>query len=528
MNSKQKYLVFFGLIALCFLLRIFSLWTPLINVDESQFAEYANKLLSGGLPFVASVDTKPMGIYWFFAAVFAVFGKNNMIAVHVATILCVLGTSYYIFKISKSLSSETSGILAALFYIVFSTCYIPKFISTSIVLIMMLPLTASMWYAVKGERSQKQVHLFFSGILFGLACLFKYQAGINLFVLAVYFLIIRPFSFKTSYNPFRQKGFFSFLFGGSLVGLAFLAHLLSLGIWDDFLFYSYQGNSAYISAGSQFFTFLKKAFIRGGSFILATFLLWYFGVKRIFASLRNFSSSEPHSSAEYLILVWFFFSLVAVSAGGRFYDHYFLQVLPALCILASLEAEKFFDVLKAKTWPVQKRKRAYSFFLCALLLPPILASGARLVADDIYRLAKDDHPHLYIPLAKYVDEHTAKTDTIFVWGFATPIYFYSNREAASRFLWCDWMTGRISGNPHQGDKHFEETSLLAEKSWGYLFEDLEQFKPVYFIDTAPGNYHDYGKFPIQKYPQLVQYLEEKYRFETELNGAHFYRRKKEI
>jgi hypothetical protein len=57
-----------------------------------------------------------------------------------------------------------------------------------------------------------------------------------------------------------------------------------------------------------------------------------------------------------------------------------------------------------------------------------------------------------------------------------------------------------------------------------LLADLEAAKPAYIADTSPGNYHDYGKYPVAKYPQLIAYLREHYRYETRIDGVDLYRR----
>ena len=57
-----------------------------------------------------------------------------------------------------------------------------------------------------------------------------------------------------------------------------------------------------------------------------------------------------------------------------------------------------------------------------------------------------------------------------------------------------------------------------------FYTDMEVNRPAYFIDTSPGNYHDYGAYPVEKYPELTAYLEKYYTFETELTGFRFYRR----
>ena len=126
------------------LLRLPAFWTPILDVDEAQFAGFADWLLHGGLPYVSSLDTKPLGIYWFFAAIFAVFGRNNMIAVHLVTALWVGVTALFCYFSARNVYSKRAGFLAALFYVVFSTVYTN--ISTSLSL--NATLTASIYAAI--------------------------------------------------------------------------------------------------------------------------------------------------------------------------------------------------------------------------------------------------------------------------------------------------------------------------------------------------------------------------------------------
>src|SRR3989338_2283624 len=101
MEKKNNLWIYFALIGLSFILRIPILNIPLLDVDESQFDQYANVLLAGGLPYVDSVDTKSIGIYYFFAFIFLIFGKNNMFAVHAITAIWVGLTGITIFKITS-------------------------------------------------------------------------------------------------------------------------------------------------------------------------------------------------------------------------------------------------------------------------------------------------------------------------------------------------------------------------------------------------------------------------------------------
>jgi len=526
MNSNttryNKTLVGLGILLLIFILRLPSFWTPILDVDESQFAGYANALLLGGLPFIGSVDTKPLGIYYFFAAIFYIFGKNNMLAVHIATTIVVALTALYCYFIAKKLFSYRAGIIAALFYSIFTTTYIPKFISTSIVVIMMLPITMSIYYILSSDDI-KRLRILLAGALLGIACCFKYQAGITLCSIGIYYILL-PLIFKhtISYKK-RVLDFLVYISGMALVGAIFILHLFYLGVLDDFYFWSFQGSLAYITAGNNFTDFPYNILIRGSSFILSTFLIWYLGISYSLKLIFKLFKTDKQAMPVYLIFIWFILNIIPICVGGRFFGHYFIQILPPLVILAAARSEMFFDWLNSSKISL-KHKIAYSLFILSLTLPAAGFFGARLLDDTIYKFVKEENPADYKPIAEYIKNNSDPSDKIFVWGFATPIYFYSDRDSASRFLWCDWLTGRIAGSPTAQDPIFETSAFITPSSWEKFFEDLETNKPIFFIDTSPGNYHDYGKYPVSKYSALKKYLLENYTLVKEDFGASFYKR----
>ncbi len=513
------------LLLVVMLLRLPAFWTPIIDVDESQFAGFAGTLLDGGLPYLASVDTKPLGIYAFFAAIFALFGRNNMIAVHLVTALVVWLTAIYIFRIGRRTGTIRAGWIAAFLYAIFSTCYIPKFISTSITIIMMLPLAMSIFHVVIWEDRRHDRSLVAAGLLFGVACLFKYQAGINLFIIAFYFLIFSPIYFRHEKERLRFYPFLVFTLAGVVVGLAFMVYLSSVGVWDEFLFWSLGGSAAYIDAGSTTTDFGHRLLVRGGAFVASTALIWVFGVREIISLASHLHHPKHHSKRrleEFLILFWFLISIIPVLIGGRFFGHYFIQLLPPLCILASRPLDRLITRRSKTLW---RRRVLAGIITLAIVVPATGFFLARLHADAIYTNLKEDNAELYRPLAGYVHANTKPDETIFVWGFATPIYFFAERRPASRFLWSDWLTGRIPGSPTAQDPLFDTKPYATKGAWDMLFDDLQKNKPRYIIDTSPGNYHDYGKYPIAQYPQLAHYLEQHYTLEGRFHDADFYRRK---
>ncbi|MFH1873674.1 MAG: glycosyltransferase family 39 protein [Pseudomonadota bacterium] len=517
LNSKWVLAIIIFLITL--ILRAPAFWTPILDVDEAQFAGYADALLSGGLPYVSSVDTKPLGIYYFFAAIFALFGRNNMLAVHLATAVVVAITALYCYYIAKKLFSERAGIFAAFFYAVFSTTYIPKFISTSIVVVMMLPLTMAVYYLISWNRDKAWWRPLLAGALLALSFLFKYQAGITYALAGFYLLFFSKIYDRKTFYLANIKCFIIFLAGSFLIGLLFILHLYHLGVLNEFYFWSLRGSFSYIEAGRSTVDFLKTFLIRGGSFVASTFLIWFFGLRYMSKLIWS-----KHPVEQYWVLFWFLFNLIPVCMGGRFFGHYFIQLLPPLVILAAADADLFVIWLQNNEIKF-RQKLAYTLFVIGIFLPAVGFFGARLAADQIYAAIGEENPKHYQQIAQYIKDNTKPDDTIFVWGFATPIYFYSDRYAASRFLWCDWLTGRVSGSPTAKDVNFDTSQFVTPGSWQKFFEDLEKNKPAYFIDTSPGNYHDYIKYPVAKYPQLKDYLTDNYYIEREDLGIAFYKRK---
>lgn len=524
--KRVTWVHFLIVVITVFALRLPAFWTPILDVDEAQFAGFADVLLRGGIPYIDSLDTKPLCTYYFFAAVFWLFGTNNMIAVHVATAVWVAITALYCYRIAKKLYSPTAGFWAALFYAIFTTTYIPKFIGTSIAILMMLPLTVSIDLFLSWEKTGRRRYLGFSGIAWGIACLFKYQAGINLIVVGIYLLILRPIFFerRLSFASFQRLAFF--VAGGALVGGAFATYLYKVGAWDAFMLWSISGSANYVEAASKLTRFWHSLMIRGGTIVASSILLWFFAISRsagLISALFQSSRGEDNGKEEYLILLWLILSVIPVCAGGKFYGHYFLQMYPALCVLASAAAVNFLSWLSSERRAFLRRSLC-ALFLFWLIVPPAGFFVARVFADGIYAAIGEENPNDYIPIANYIKARTKGDDRIFVWGFATPIYTLSNRVAASRFLWCDWMTGRISGTPSAKDASFDTTDYIIEGSWELFLEDLRKNSPVYFIDTAPGNYHDYGKYPIKKFPMLTKFIKKNYHLETTISKMDIYRK----
>lgn len=505
-NHPLSFFIFLFLLHV--FLRLPSFYTPILDVDETQFAGFAHVLMDGGLPYSDSLDTKPLGIYLFYTSVFSVFGRMNMQAVHAVTALLHFVIAIALYACFALYNKKKPAKLAAVFFVVFSASFIPKYLATSINAILIVPLVFSFLSLCLAQKQQKSFYDFVSGFFAGLAFLFKYTAGIQFVFFAFwqfYLLYKKQQSLKISLKRLV-------LFGvGVLLPLALHTVMLwRLGVLADFWQWSILGSGAYVSQGSSTIVFWQSFLIRFGSYVLATLLLWLLALR--FIKQKEFKVSVLAQ----LAALWFALSLIPVFVGARFYGHYFLHVLPSLCVVAAFAVSENLSVF-------QKR-----FGLSLLIVPSLLFFMLRV--DHKWYLSKvpDDHIYEQQEIGEALRQISQGKGSVFVWGFATGIQFWSELRPASRFLWADLLTGRTPGPEYARQNQEQEGAFKNLYAWSLFWKDLQDNRPEYFVDTSPANIHDYGRFPISDYPELHKYIRGNYVAIGSLQGVVIYQSRESL
>lgn len=514
------------LFSLNLLLRVSTFYTPILDVDETQFAGFAHVLMDGGFPYRESLDTKPLGIYLFYWIVFELFGRGNMFAIHFLTALLWFADAVFLSKIFASFKREDVGRLAALLLIIFSTTFIPKYLATSINSVLVFFLILSVYFMGRAEMSGKRFYDGMAGMVLGLGLLFKYTAGIQ-WVMFVFWSLVPPSLCElrraSAGRWFKVREFVArnIVFGICFI-LPFCLHglvLYRLGVWPDFVQWSLLGSGSYISHGVATISFWKSLVVRFGGYVLATVFLWLLAV-------RAFNKNVLKDKLNLLLAFWFVLSLVPVCMGGRFYPHYFLHLLPALCALAAVGFYQWWNcrtVAPSHYRTVTKSPSRTVVFL--FLIPTLVFWILRLDHRTYLEYFPDDQIYEQQAVGERLKEISDPDDSLFVWGFATGIYFHSGLRPASRFLWTDVLTGRTPGPAYartnlQGQSAFQ--NLLA---WQAFWQDMRDKPPEYFLDSSASGIHDYGDFPVVRYKGLFSYLTENYEKIETFRGVEIYKRK---
>src|SRR5438874_3458898 len=188
MTRCQSRWVNLVIIALVVILRAPTLLPSLYTTDEAYYGTIANDILDGGALYRTAVDTKPPGVYYIYAGVFRVAGRNNLGAVHVLAIFVVVATALVLRRIGARLADDWAGAWSGIGYVVFVHAYWPgDTLGANSEIFASLPLALSVLGFLQGQKKPAWGLMFFSGGLVGVGTLISQRSAVDLVVMLEFF-----------------------------------------------------------------------------------------------------------------------------------------------------------------------------------------------------------------------------------------------------------------------------------------------------------------------------------------------------
>ncbi|MGI9577682.1 MAG: hypothetical protein ACR2OH_05760, partial [Microthrixaceae bacterium] len=198
--------------------------------------------------------------------------------------------------------------------------------------------------------------------------------------------------------------------------------------------------------------------------------------------------------------LWVGTGLIAVTAGFRFYGHYWLQIVPPLALLAALELGT-------------RSTRIRTLAAGVVGATAIVAFVAAWNPSEIRVLRNPE------PLASAVERLTDEDDTVLVWGNFPEVYWMAQRAPAAGFVSMDFVTGRTGARvngPHT-------VTEAPDRGYPHLLAEMEASPPAVVIDTQPSGFRGYGHYPIALFPELDEFIDTHYSAPTLIDGFDVYR-----
>lgn len=466
------------------------------SVDEAVSAVIGQEILEGGLPYQAAIDHRGPLTYYLYAGFMAIGGDWNMGAVHTGYLFVLLLIALLLWRMGGRYGGQ-----AALIFAVVSWTQRPMDMwAAHTEWALILGTSLAIWLILTRPESWWRYGL--AGVCLGLAALSKQIAvwdglGIGIWLLLQHL----P---KKAWKPLLGKG--TFLAVGAIIPLLLTGtYFAQAGAWQDFQTYVWHYNVAYYLPEVDLLERIKSSVALLFDFYASSLLL---SGLLVGALIKAWQERKKLASRELLFLCWLGGALLGGLTSGRNFGHYAIQWLPASCLLAAWAWQEILQPhLPQRPW---QSANPLAWTLGAFLgLGLLLPLGNTLVDQAVYvRYLLNVEPQ---PGA-YVQAHTHAEDRIFVWGFAPEIYVQAQRRPASRFIYCNVLTGLI---PWENLERERTDYAILPGVWDQLMADLKANPPAYVIDTSPADINHYGKYPISQYPQLQDWLSQEYELDEE-------------
>jgi hypothetical protein len=530
-EAASAWKFFLALAVLAFLLRIF--YAGHLYQDDGLWFTAAEEILRGKSLYREIYFDKPPALPLLYAALFKIFGAHILV-IRLFTILYSLAISSVLYLFGKRLYDRRAGLLAAAMFTLFSTTYTTgHFQGLNTDFLMALPYAAGAYFLVRSlEAGRSQLLALTGGVLAGIAFQVNPKAIFDLvFFAALVTLLPKPRGRVFALLLSALTGFIA----GAAVFLIYIAATHSLAaywlcVWDWGSRYAAH-NSAWKTVTNGFsqtvyYFAINNTLLVALAFVIASTVKH---AKRTEAAPR-----DARFRADLCLLVWLAASYAGLAVGGRFYGHYFFQVLPSLCLIGARGLVEIASSVRGKMM------RRVVFALLAMGLAVTLvryhtrtvvlavdwvrgtksASTAgwyherqnreeRMVAARAKGLSDPDDAadHLGLEAIRQSlqgDENSRGSSAhIFVWGYRPEIYYWSGLLPASRYLSTQPLTGVAADAHYFHDNHLLVDEARTAAARVELAGELNQTQPEYIIDEV-GFYNP--PLAIKSYPELREVL----------------------
>ena len=497
-DPRSAFLNALPLIAICLLPVL--LYLPFMGSpferDEGVYATVAQGLLNGQMPYRDLFDNKPPLVYAWYALSFLLFGEHVVAPRILAAVLLSL-TSLSLFSQARMVFPRGVAYVAAgLFGLSTGLPFVALHANTEAY--MMLPLVTGLVAFTVGVRRGEMRWFVLSGALCGAALMTKQVAFWNLAALIVVAAALRWKTDGFSLRTFRPS---ACLFAGAAAAIGLVAVPFALtGSLDELFYANVSYNWLYVgvlSYSERLVDFASgTAYMAAAAAPLAGGAVWGF-----LTVVRR--RKQP---LDYLLLTWAFASVAGVATGGRFFPHYFLQLMPAAAVLTALVVYEV--ATRRRAQPIGRPAMAVAALMVIVSLGTIGVmyvaprAAEQRVAESVAQQKEWESNSRQ--LGEYIAARTGPEDEIFNFGREAQIYFYADRRPAVRYF-SDW--------PFWWDERTLYGTIKA----------LRTTKPVYIIDTAqPPLFEDYAQYHP---PVLMNLLSEDYEYMGRMYFADIYKLK---
>src|SRR5437763_3775097 len=398
------------------------------------------------------------------------------------SLIWTLATMAGLYVIAKQLFDRETGLIAALFYSVFQPWVSFKNLAFNCELVMNLANVWAWAIALRHSSSRLRPELFLAGLLLCAGFLLKQPAAIAAVPLGIYLLLpsYRASSSLTRTNSIIQAAMLTVGFFAAL-GLVTIV-LWRQGILHEAFYWT-------IADHDVPHVFWGRGIANTRTFLGVCLPL----VIGAILACRDKGEIWAGKNAERTALLELLAaSAIGAAAGARFYEHYYIQLIPPLALLtAPCYAQLWAGRIQPHHW---------------LLRPAVTYAWLALtvVGVSTWDWLELSARRESLETGRYLLEHSAPNDRIFVWGQTSKIYLDARRRPACRYIATFPLTGLVFGGLPPG---IDTRNRILPGAWATPEKDFAKHPPAYIVDNQaePGK-----RYPVRDFPILAKLLAQRY------------------
>ena len=395
------YFILFA--ALSVLFRFMSFHFSVADHDESTYLVVAQEILKGKTLYVDIWDTKPPGIFLIFSSFISIFG-HSIVAVRLFSSLIIGFTAYFIFLAScRWRKDKAAALIGGLAYVFMSSAH-KWSLSVNTELYFNL-FTAIGLFIFTGKKST--MNYFLAGLVFGLGFIIKYFVLFDLLALWIFYLLtaLKGGSGRAVVREARNT---------LVLGLGFLLPFLSVlfgyllsGNLEEFAYVSFVVPLQYSDKFNiiRALNFVAEFHLVYAPVVIVVYMILMKGRDRQLALLGGI----------WLALVW-----IIVILPGKFFPHYYFQLLVPLSFLLT--------GIKNSGLRVERFLASHVKLALILIFAGFLAWNLGLQYRNFVR-----KPDVVREAAHYL-EHIIDQDDVIYCDATTMIYFLLDKSPPGRYV----------------------------------------------------------------------------------------------
>ena len=559
-TTRRTVLTVFVLIAAgTFLLRIF--YAGHLFEDDGLWFTAAEEMLRGKALYSGIYFDKPPALPLLHAGLFKIFGAH-ILTIRLFTIAYSFVVSVVLYEFGSWLYNKRAGLIAAAMWAFFSTTAASghtQGFDTDFV--MVLPYTAGAYLLSRACFEGRRWLAVAGGALTGAAVQVNPKGVFDLIFFGSLLLTVSIWLYRAGIDGSELWGNIGRtrllsllrLLGLALIGfvigsLPFIVYLAATHSLTPYWLYVWVWGARYANYNSVMSIITLGLRVNLGYFALnSTFLITLLFVvvntikraRRLYGD-RGISNAPDIAkrrvfASDVTLLIWLAVSFAGLSVGGRFYTHYFFQIMPALSLIG---ARGLIEIAAYTRTHGKLARRAVTALLVVGFSITVVRFHTRTItlAGDWLRGKKSEATEAWFHerlnheermVAAFVrglpdgaedglapegirqDVPDARAsegaaDYLFVWGYRPELYYWSGLLPASRYLSAQPLTGVPADAQYaNGERRsiLDDSSTAAARA--QLITDLQETQPKYIIDEL-GFFN--GALAILEYPELKEFM----------------------